>query len=147
MITDARPRTSSGPQLVYYAGWVAMFLIEAVTWATLGIGLGIAVFVLGGIVWSRWQARQTRPGEALRGPILHLTKRLLDRGGAVAFLGALVVGAPPGVAAAAASSDRDDIERLIVVANVLYAVLCVTFHVLRPQGRLPIHFGPTLPGR
>jgi len=144
--TAVEERTGSAAQLTYYAGWVVMFLVESVAWVTLGIVLGIVAFVLVGTAWGLWQARQTSVGEQLRGPILRLTKRLIDRSGLLAFVAALILGGPPGVAAAAASSDRRDLDRLVVGSSVLYAALCVAFHVLRPQGGVPIHLGPTLPG-
>jgi hypothetical protein len=140
------PRPRVGAQAVYYLGWISMFAVESVAWATLGLVLGIVVFILGGMVWSSWQAAHTRDDERLRGPILRLTRRLVDTGTATAFLGAVLVGGPPGVAAAAAAGARADRRRLILIASILYALLWATFHALRPQGALPMHLGPTLPG-
>ena len=132
------------PQVLYYAGWVAMLLLETVLWSELGIVLGVVGFVLGGVLWGRWQAAQTSPGERLRGPILRLTHRLVDSHGTAAFVGAVLLGGPPGVAAAAAASARGDTRRLVLTASVVYAAVFVAFHALRPASGLPMHLGPRL---
>src|SRR4051794_3309251 len=93
-------------QVVYYAGWLTMLLLEAVLWAALGAVVGAVVFILGGACWGLWQVAQTSPGERLRGPVLTLTRRLVDAGGRAAFLGAVLLGGAPGVGAAVASSGR-----------------------------------------
>jgi hypothetical protein len=129
-------------QLLYYAGWVAMLLLEAVLWSQLGIVLGLIGFVLGGVVWGGWQAAQTHPGERLRGPILRVTHRLVDTRNRAAFVGAVLLGGPPGVGAAAAASARRDTRALVVTASVVYAVVFVVLHVLRPSSGLPMHVWP-----
>jgi hypothetical protein len=131
-------------QLAYYAGWVSMLLIEAVLWSVLGIVVGVVGFILGGSIWGWWQAAQTTPGERLRGPILRITRHLLDTGSGIAFLGAVVLGGPPGVAAAAAASGRTDTRRLAVTASVLYALVFVAFHTMRPSSGLPMRLWPAL---
>ena len=131
-------------QLLYYAGWVFLLFIEAVIWSALGVVLGIAGFVLGGCIWGWWQAAQTSPGERLRGPVLQLTHRLVDTGRRTAFVGAVLLGGPPGVGAAVASSGRTDTRRVVAAASVLYALVFVLFHVLRPAEGLPMHLWPRL---
>ena len=131
-------------QFVYYAGWLFMLLIEAVLWSALGVVLGIASFVLGGTIWGWWQAAQTSPGERLRGPVLQLTHRLVETGKRSAFLGAVLLGGPPGVGAAVASSGRTDTRRIVLVASVVYSLVFVVFHVLRPPEGLPMHLWPRL---
>lgn len=132
------------PQLVYYAGWLSMLLIETVLWSALGIVVGTAGFILGGSIWGWWQAAQTTPGERLRGPILRITRRLFDTGSRAAFVGAVLLGGPPGVAAAAASSGRTDSRRIAVGASVLYALAFVALHTLRPASGLPMQLWPRL---
>ena len=142
-----RARTAGagvGAQLVYYAGWLSMLFIEAVLWSALGIIVGTAGFILGGSIWGWWQAAQTTPGERLRGPILRITRRLLDSGNRAAFVGAVLLGGPPGVAAAAASSGRVDTRTLAFVASVLYALAFVAFHLVRPASGLPMGLWPRL---
>lgn len=128
-------------QVVYYAGWVVMVLVESALWAVLGVVVGLVAFSVGGLAWGWWQYGQTSRGERLRGPVLRLTQRLLA-GGVLGFVGAVLVGGPPGVAAAAASAGHREGRRLVVEASVLYALMWATFHVARPQAGLPMHLGP-----
>src|SRR5687767_15893182 len=120
-MTAITRRGSAAAQLVYYAGWIAMLLIEAVLWARLGVVLGIVGFIAGGACWGWWQAAQTSPGERLRGPILGLTHRLVDTRSRAAFVGAVLLAGAPGVGAAAASSGRADTRRIVLLASVVYA--------------------------
>ena len=131
-------------QAVYYLGWLAMFGVESVAWATSGVVAGLVVFTLGGIGWGWWQAAHTLPDERLRGPVLRVCQRLLGFG-AVGFVVAVMVGGPPGVAAAATAGRYRDGRRLVVEASLLYALVWAAFHVARPAGGLPIELGPTLP--
>lgn len=143
---DRIGRADSGvvAQLVYYAGWLLMLLVETVLWSALGIVVGIVGFIAGGSIWGWWQAAQTTRGERLRGPILRITRRLVDTGNRAAFVGAVLLGGPPGVAAAAASSGRADTRRIAVSASVLYALVFVAFHTLRPSSGLPMGLWPRI---
>ena len=137
-------RPGIGSQLVYYAGWVLMLLVESALWSVLGVVAGLVAFTAGGLGWAWWQFDQTAPAERLRGPVLRLTQRLLGWG-VLGFVGAVLVGGPPGVAAAAASTGYRDGRRLVVEASLLYALVWATFHVARPAAGIPIELGPTLP--
>ena len=137
-------RTGAVSQVVYYAGWLLMLLVEATVWSVLGVVAGLVVFVAGGAGWGWWQFGQTAPGVRLRGPVLRLTQRLLGWG-VLGFVGAVLVGGPPGVAAAAASSGYREGRRLVLEASLLYAILWAAFHVARPAAGMPMDLGPTLP--
>ena len=141
--TRAPATAASGvwSQLVYYAGWVLMVLVEAALWAVFGVVLGLVAFTAGGLAWGWWQYGQTAHGERLRGPVLAITQRLLGHG-VLGFVGAVLVGGPPGVAAAAASTGYREGRRLVVEASILYALVWAAFHVARPQGGLPMHLAP-----
>lgn len=144
-VTIAVPRREPfRAQAVYYLGWLAMFGVESVAWATSGVIAGLVAFTLGGIGWGWWQAAHTTPDERLRGPVLRLCERLLGFG-VVGFVGAVLVGGPPGVAAAATAGRYRDGRRLVIEASLLYALVWAAFHVARPAGGLPIELGPTLP--
>jgi hypothetical protein len=134
-------RPSVGSQVVYYAGWVLMLLVESALWSVLGVVAGLVGFTAGGLGWAWWQYDQTAQGERLRGPVLRLTQRLLGWG-VLGFVGAVLVGGPPGVAAAAASTGYRDGRRLVVESSLLYALVWATFHVARPDAGMPIGLAP-----
>ena len=144
--TTAAPAVEGGllSQLLYYAGWVLMLLVESALWVGLGVVVGLVAFTIGGAAWGCWQASQTEAGERLRGPVLRATRRFMGHG-TIGFVAAVLLGGPPGVAAASASLDRSDTRRLIIAASVLYALVWATFHVVRPQGDVPMHVWPSLP--
>jgi len=56
----------------------------------------------------------------------------------------VLLGGPPGVGAAVASSGRTDTRRIVLVASVVYALVFVVFHVLRPPEGLPMQVWPRL---
>lgn len=144
MTTATVPAAGAEPlraQAVYYLGWLAMFGVESMAWTGLGVVAGLVVFTLGGIGWGWWQAAHTTTGERLRGPVLRLCQRLLGWG-VLGFVGAVLVGGPPGVAAAAASRGYRDGRRLVVESSLLYALVWATFHVARPDAGMPIGLAP-----
>ena len=69
---------------------------------------------------------------------------MVETGRRGAFIGAVLLGGPPGVGAAVASSGRSDTRRIVVVASVVYALVFVVFHALRPPEGLPMHLWPRL---
>ena len=139
---EVKARETNVPaQLLYYAGWIGLFLLESMLWAILGLVLGVIAFVLGGIAWSLAQAAHTRRGEVLHGPILRATRWCIATGGPWVLAGVLV-GGPPGVAAAATSVGRLDIRRLAVIASVFNAVLYAALHMARPDLGVPMQLAP-----
>jgi len=130
-------------QIVYYLGWLMMFFIETTLWSITGLVLGFVAFSVGGTLWAAWSIKSIDPDRKLHGPILWVTDWLLTRSQVIMLLPASVVAGGPGVGLVLKKQGCKNALLLSGIASVIYAVLWLAIHALRPQVGVPVEVWPS----